>query len=171
MPAVPTLAAGSRLIVPRLVFAFGQAPAAKLRQSVAQAIANSSPTAITFNLEDLDTDPDGIGGHSTSSNTSRYTARYPGWYRVGGGVSFANNATGLRVVSWAVNGSNVAGSDVLVNAVTGSNTTRMAARSDLIRLEEGDYLELRALQTSGGSLNTAVTNDEQATASITWECA
>ncbi|MET8278288.1 hypothetical protein [Micromonospora sp. NPDC005174] len=168
MPAVATLAAGSRLTVPRIVFAFGQAPAAKLRQTVAQTLTNNTPTALTLNVEDLDTDPDGIGGHSTSSNTSRYTARYPGWYRVGGGVSFVSNSTGVRLASWAVNGTNVAGSDVLSTAVSG-NTTRMAARGDLIYLAEGDYLELRVYQSSGGNLDTRVTNDEMSTVSITWE--
>jgi hypothetical protein len=168
VPSIPTLAAGGRLTVPRIVFAFGQAPAAKLRQTIAQTLINGTPTALTFTTEDLDTDPDGIGGHSTSSNTSRYTARYPGWYRLGGGATFVSNATGVRLLSWAVNGTNVAGSDVLVSAVS-SNTTRVAARADLIYLAEGDYLELRVYQSSGGNLDTRVTNDEQATISITWE--
>lgn len=168
MPTVPTLASGSRLTPARLAFVAGNRPAAKLRQTVAQAIPNNSPTALTFNVEDLDSDPDGIGGHSTSSNTSRYTCRYPGWYRVGGGVSVANNGTGVRVLSWAVNGTHVAGSDVLAFAASG-NSIRLSARADLIRLNEGDYLELRIYQSSGGALNTAVTNDEQSTMSVTWE--
>lgn len=168
MPAVPTLASGARLTPARLAFVSGNRPAAKLRQSVAQAIPNGAPTALTFNLEDLDADPDGIGGHSTTTNTSRYTCRYPGWYRVGGGASLAANGTGVRVLSWAVNGTHVAGSDVLLPALAG-NSLRVTARSDLIRLNETDYLELRLYQSSGGSLNTAVTNDEQPTMSVSWE--
>ena len=168
MPAVPTIASGSRITPARLAFVLGGRPAAKLRQTVAQAIPNNSPTAITFNVEDLDADPDGTGGHSTSSNTSRYTCRYPGWYRVGGGASIVTNGTGVRVLSWAVNGTHVPGSDVLAFA-SSVNSIRVAARADLIRLNEGDYLELRLYQSSGGALNTAVGNDEQATMSVSWE--
>lgn len=167
MPAVPTLASGSRLTPARLAFVAGNRPAARLRQTVAQSIPNNVPTVITFGTEDLDTDPDGIGGH-TLAFQSRYTARYPGWYRVGGGGSVAPSATGVRVLSWAVNGSHVGGSDVLLPAVAGVST-RIPARSDLIRLNENDYLELRIYQNSGGSLASAVLNDEQPTMSVTWE--
>ena len=108
------------------------------------------------------------GGHSTVTNTSRFVARYPGWYWVGGAVSFQSNANGVRVVSWSVNGAMIGGSDVLVNAVNG-NTTRMATRATLVYLAENDYLELRAYQSSASTLTTAVTNDEQPTAAISWE--
>lgn len=142
-------------------------PAARLRQTSPQAIPNSTSTALAFQDEDFDIDPTSTGGHSTVTNTSRYTVQYAGLYIVGGGASFAGNTTGVRVLSWAINGSHVAGSDVLVNPVSG-NTTRMAARGDSYRLNPGDYVELHALHTAGVSLNTATSADEQATLSITW---
>ncbi|MFI6270739.1 hypothetical protein [Micromonospora zamorensis] len=165
MPAVPTFAGGARLDGLNFLV---KPPIAKLRQTTIQAIPNATVTPIMFNLADVDTDMDGIGGHSTVTNTSRYVARYPGWYWAAGGVSFANNSTGVRVLSWAVNGSMIGGSDILLNPVT-SNSSRLPTRTSLVFLAENDYLELRAYQTSGGSLNTAVTNDEQPTASISWE--
>ena len=168
MPAVPTFAGGARLDGLNFLI---RPPIAKLRQSTAQAIPALTVTPIMFNLEDVDTDVDGIGGHSTVTNTSRYVARYPGWYWVGGAVSFANNSTGVRVISWAVNGAMIGGSDVLMNAVSG-NTSRLPARTTLVYLAESDYLELRVYHTGGAAgtfLNTAVTNDEQPTASISWE--
>lgn len=167
MPAVPGIASGSRLTPARLAFVAGNRPAAKLRQTIAQSIPNNTPTVILFGTEDLDTDPDGVGGHIPAFQ-SRYTARYSGWYRVGGGATIAANATGVRVLSWAVNGFHVGGSDVLLPPVAGVST-RIPARADLIRLNEGDYLELRIYQNSGGSLPTAVLNDEQPTMSVSWE--
>lgn len=58
-------------------------------QSVAQSIANATDVAITFPTEDVDTD----GGHSTSSNTSRYTAQTSGQYWVSGAYHSTGAAT------------------------------------------------------------------------------
>lgn len=143
-------------------------PIAKLRQGTVQTLGNNMLTPVNFQLETVDSDVDGVGGHSTSTNISRYTARYPGWYRVSGGCSWAANATGIRLLRWLLNGSPVPGTDVLVNGVNG-NTTRLATRSELIPLAEGDYLELGALQSSGGNLATVVAVEEQATFNIVWE--
>lgn len=143
-------------------------PIAKLRHIVTQSLTNGTAVPITFTSEIVDTDIDGIGGHSTSTNTSRYTARYPGWYEISGGVSFASSGTGIRLASWAVNGSNIPGSDALIPTAGSGNSTRLPTRTELVYLDIGDYVELKALQTSGGALNTAVTNDEQATMNVTW---
>lgn len=135
----------------------------RVRQTGAQSISNATFTAFTFGAEDIDSD----NMHSTSVNTSRITAVHPGWYRYGGGGSLATNATGLRGLFWFVNGSVLNASGVLLPAVSG-NSTRLAARSDLVYLNVGDYLELQTYQTSGGSLNTGVSTDEQPGASVDW---
>ncbi|WP_433537601.1 hypothetical protein ACQPZK_07600 [Micromonospora sp. CA-249363] len=166
MPSPPSFAPGTRLTAARLGFLV-QPPLARLRQTVAQAIPNITATALTFTTEVVDNDIDGVGGHSTTTNTTRWTARYPGWYRVSGGCAFANNSTGFRLLSWSVNGSIIPGVDVLLAAVSG-NTTRIPARTAVIYLNEGDYLELKAYQSSGGSLNTAVGSDEQASMDVLW---
>ncbi|MBM0275317.1 hypothetical protein [Micromonospora tarensis] len=142
-------------------------PRAKLRQIAIQTLTTSVLTPITFTAETVDTDVDGIGGHSTSTNTSRYTARYPGWYQASGGVSFGNVSTGIRLLRWAINGSNVAGTDVLLNPVNG-NTTRMPARTELVPLDVGDYVELMAQQTTGANLNTVVSAEEQSSMNVLW---
>jgi hypothetical protein len=160
MPAVPIsqIAAGSLLTPARVNHAWWIAnrPAALLRQATPQTIASGgSFKPVLLDTEDEDVDPDGIGGHSTTFDTSRYTARYPGIYRVGGGVGFAVNATGSRGVAWLRNGILVDGSDVMVPAVSSASTSsRVPARSMLIRLAEGDYIELGAFQNSGGDLAT-----------------
>lgn len=132
-------------------------PIAKLRQTVAQTLTTGVNTAITFTTESVDSDVDGVGGHDNASNTSRYTARYAGWYGVAGGVSFIGNATGIRLVRFAVNGTADDASDsLLINAGAG-NTQRQPSRTTMVYLNEGDYVELYATQTSGGNLNTVAT--------------
>lgn len=163
MPAVPTFAAGARL--GNLSFLL-RPPIARLRRVTPQNIANNTPVAIAWEVADVDTDIDGVGGHDAGVPT-RYTARYPGWYQISGGVSFAANGTGLRLATWAVNGSNIAGSDVLLPALAG-NSLRYTARTEQVFLAEGDYVELRAYQSSGGVLALATTSDEQPTMNVRW---
>lgn len=132
-------------------------PIAKLRQTVAQTLTTGVGSAVTFTTESVDTDVDGTGGHDTSVNTSRYTARYPGWYGVAAGVSFIGNATGIRLVRFAVNGvADDASDSLLINAGAG-NTQRQPSRTTIVYLDIGDYVETIATQTSGGNLNTVAT--------------
>lgn len=143
-------------------------PAAELRQTVAQSIANATWTSITFDVEDLDNDPTGAGGHSTSVNTSRYTAVYAGWYLLGGGCSFIVNATGQRGVAWAVNGTLVNASRSFFDASAAVGMD-IAARVKRVFLNVGDYVELQCWQNSTGLLNTAVAAESASSMSIAWE--
>ncbi|MFG2054763.1 hypothetical protein ACGFI9_12100 [Micromonospora sp. NPDC048930] len=145
-------------------------PAARLVQTVAQSIPSGGTfTAVTFTTEVEDTDPDGIGGHSTVTNTSRYTCRYPGLYLLGGGVGFSQNVTNARGCAWLLNGAVVDGSDVMLMAVTvGATATRVPARPWLMRLAEGDYVELGAFQNSGGALATVAGGAAASSMSVAW---
>src|SRR5690348_12981216 len=61
--------------------------------TTAQSIPNANAmTALNFDTEVLDSD----GGHSTVTNTSRYTATVPGTYLVFGFVGWANTSGGDR---------------------------------------------------------------------------
>lgn len=142
-------------------------PHAELRQTVAQSLTTGVTAAVTFDVEDIDNDPSGAGGHSTSVNTSRYTAVYPGWYQVSGGVGFAANVNGQRAAVWAVNGTLLNGAQVMEQATSASNN-KVPARTKLVFLGVGDYVELHALQTSGGALNTAVVASEQSSMTVIW---
>ncbi|MEH0973974.1 hypothetical protein V6U77_22870 [Micromonospora sp. CPCC 205546] len=124
-------------------------PLAQLRQSVSQSLANATWTTITFDAEDLDT----AGGHSTSSNTGRYTAQRTGHYQLSGAVSFGPNATGARWCKWMKNGSELASSGANMAPAPGGQTL-LTARTIVVRLVVGDYVELQAYQTSGGSIST-----------------
>lgn len=180
MPLVPTVPLfGSSGPIPieklqeladALTFAL-RPPIAELKQAVAQNLTNSTWTAATFDAFDVDTDVDGEGGHSTSVNTSRFTARYPGWYRLTGGPAFFVNGTGIRGSRWTKNGSPVDSAATLEAPITADNSL-YAARGKLVYLAIGDYIELQLFQSSGGVLSTAAPGGalwEACNASITWE--
>lgn len=140
-------------------------PIARLRQTSVQALANNTSVTMLFQVEDVDSDPAGTGGHSGSSD--RWTCVYPGWYLLSGGIGFASNATGFRLASLKKNGGVIPGGDVLLPAASG-NITRLPARTELAYFSVGDYAQLAGYQNSGGSLNTSAGGDEQSTLNIMW---
>lgn len=145
-------------------------PIASLRQTAAQTLTTGVLTAVTFDVEDVDTDVAGLGGHSTSSNTSRWVAQYPGWYVVAAGVSWASNSTGQRVIDLLVNGTGANGSRIWVDATAGGSPTMLASRTVKLYLTAGDFVEVEAYQNSGGNLNTWVSNAlEQSMMNVWWQ--
>jgi hypothetical protein len=120
-----------------------------LTKSVAQSTANGTLTAITFDVEELDTD----AFHSTSTNTSRITipTGKDGKYLIIGQVTFAGNTTGARYFKIIKNGSGD-GHDIEIPTSSVSNANGFA-QQDILSLVAGDYLEIAAGQASGGSLN------------------
>lgn len=171
MTAVPTVPAWASGVVPveklqqlSAVETFLLSPPiAVLLQSVAQSLTSATFTSLTLDVETVDS----AGGHDTVTNTSRYTAVYPGWYEVGGGTGYAANVTGRRGARWAVNGTAINGSGVLI-PTNSSGTTQVPARTIQVYLNVGDYVELQGYQDSGGALNTAVSTDQQSCMSIRW---
>ena len=121
-------------------------------QTVTQSIANAAFVPVLFDTEIIDSD----GGHSTATNTSRYTAQTPGYYQPGGGPSLVANSTGVRWTRWAVNGTPVIGSQFSATAVQGQ-PHELPMRSFPIYLNVGDYLEMFVQQTSGAALGTDTT--------------
>jgi hypothetical protein len=118
--------------------------------SALQSVPNNTATDLTLDTEEIDTD----GGHSTTTNTARYTCQVPGVYLVTGGTTFAAvNTTGLRMVEIAVSGTTVpAGAESLVPP-SSTQLLSISTTPVYVRLAVGDYVTLRALQTSGASLN------------------
>jgi hypothetical protein len=144
-------------------------PMAELRQTAAQSIPNGTFTALLFDTSDVDKDylVATNAGHSTSSNTSRYTARFPGWYQCSGGVSIAANAVGVRGAYWYVNGSPLNGTESM-GTNSGATNHGTVPRTKHIYLNIGDYVELFCYQTSGGALNTAVSTFAQSSMTDRW---
>lgn len=132
-------------------------------QASSQAISNSTWTSITIDTERLDSD----GGHSTVTNTSRYTATVPGLYLVFGTVAWAASGTGYRRTAVALNGSRPQGSAAGFDQaqVVQAGTFAMA----LITMNGvGDYVELQGQQNSGGALSTAASSDFSASFGVVW---
>ena len=137
-------------------------PLCKIRQTVAQSIPASTSTAITFDTEDIDYD----NGHSITVNTSRYTAQTAGWYLACFMVAYSGNATGSRGAFLRLNGTTgVNGGAAVVQAAPATNATDVAGAT-LVYLNVGDYVEVTAIQGSGGSMNTDV--GDQSSLTIQW---
>ena len=132
-------------------------PRAQLRQTAAQTFGTSGLfAALLFDAEDWDT----YGGHSTTTNTSRYTCQVAGIYQFSGKVSWNGSATGRRASKWMKNGSDVAGNQMAIIATSASDVQHPAVTMQ-ISLVVGDYVELYGFQESGGSLATNVASSAQ----------
>lgn len=124
-----------------------QPPSASLTKTGTTSLATSSSvyTAITFDTEDWDTD----GGHSTSVNTSRYTAQTAGKFQGHCQLEFQSSATGARLAGFRVNGGSIYWT-AEIPAVNGNTTIVMS--TGFLSLAVNDYVEVVGLQNSGGTL-------------------
>lgn len=141
-------------------------PIADLKQTVAQSIPSGVLTALTLNLEVIDTDIDGVGGHDNVTNNSRWTCRYPGVHLLGGGYGAAASSAGSRVVQYLVNGIPVDACDVVSFSNSASIAARVCARAKLVTLGINDYVEIAGFQDSGGALNTSVVGSDRSNLTI-----
>lgn len=117
-------------------------------QNVVQSVASSTVYAPVL-LDSETFDPD--GGHSTTTNTSRFTVQTAGYYFVSVHCSYATNATGARAVAVAVNGTAVVQSQ---QAAPPANSWS-GGIAEFVYLNVGDYVEMTSWQNSGGNLSTA----------------
>lgn len=123
----------------------------RVDKSGAQSIADATVTAVTFGAA---TEAFDVGAmHDESSNTSRITVPTggDGIYLFGGGGQFAANATGIRLLYFRKNGSDING----INAGSPGSASGVQAvgTAGMVSMAAGDYLELTVFQTSGGALN------------------
>lgn len=130
-------------------------PVAELRQTVAQSIANGGTgAALLFDVEDIDTD----NGHSTVTNTSRYTGQTAGRFQLSGASHLAANVTGRRGCWWRLNAADVAASMSLGPASAAFDMASVSRVRTIVLNGSTDYVELVAYQESGGALLTTVTS-------------
>jgi hypothetical protein len=136
------------------------ASACRAYKDATQSIPDSTLTALTWPVESFDTD----AYHSTSSNTSRFTAVLAGKYIFGGSVQWDSDTAGTRALYVVVNGvtaTRIAGS--LLPAVAGLVQTFTVA----LDLAANDYVEVYAYQTSGTARTVGSTTEQITTAWIT----
>jgi hypothetical protein len=136
-------------------------PIAELRTTALNSLNDSTWTTILFGGEAVDTDPDSVGGHSTTTNTGRYTARYAGLYLVAGHISYAANAAGSRYARWTVNGTTRPGSSGVVGYNPTGGAIAAHAPTMVLVLAVGDYVELQGFQNSATTLTTWTQGDYQ----------
>jgi hypothetical protein len=119
-------------------------------QSAAQSVADSTLTAIAMGSAVVDS----YGGHSNTTNNSRYTAMVPGYYLVIGQVGFAANAGGNRLIELHKNGGSTLTLGQGVSPAPGTANNSANQVGALVLLNAGDYVEAYTYQTSGAALNT-----------------
>lgn len=115
-----------------------------------QSVGHLTWTALSFNTDVFDNN----SMHDTATLNSRITIRRRGVYVIGFGLTWQSSATGLRAARLVQNGDTVrftAGLDAV--SYSGARTP-VWSPGILLSLGAGDYLEVEALQDSGGgSLN------------------
>lgn len=124
-------------------------------QATAQSVANITWVSFTIDTETVDSD----AGHSTTTNTSRYTATVPGLYLVIGTSGFATNTTGIRRVRLALNGAAILGTAAGSDAFSTTGTIGHATSTVVQMNGTSDYVEVQGYQASGGALNTSANAD------------
>lgn len=124
----------------------GYTEGARVYRTTTQGIADATLTAIGFNAERYDTDII----HSLVANTERLTCRTAGKYIIIGMFSWEAHAAGYRNILIELNGVTwIAETKV---GLPSDNLQRVIA-SSIWDMSVGDYVELYAYQTSGGTLN------------------
>lgn len=120
-------------------------------QSSTTTLPNNTWTTIGFDSQLV---LSGHGGHSTSSNNSRYTCPVDGVYELSGKISFDSNTTGRRQSRWILNGSAIVGSELVLPPA--SSFPMIPVASIRVRLVVGDYVEVQANHDSGASRVTQI---------------
>lgn len=129
-------------------------PVAELRASIQTSLNASTWVTIAFGTEAFDSDQDDVGGHSTTTNTGRYTVRYTGLYLVAGSVTFNGVTGGSRYARWLINGATRPATHTY-QAHHGAAPITVHANTMALWLLAGDYVELQGMQTSAGALATS----------------
>ncbi len=170
VPTVPDWTAGQRVLASQLqqlttAARFAQnPPLAVLYQTVAQTLTTGTPAPVTYDSEQVDS----VGGHSTVTNTSRYTAQYTGYYFVHLNNLFVSNATGGRLAQVYKNGTALTTSFTVIPAAPTFYAAMGIESSTWVQLNVGDYVEGFASQNSGGDLDTYVAAGAGSSMEVFW---
>lgn len=122
-------------------------------QTAAQSILDNTWVSLLIDTEEFDTE----GGHSITTNTSRYTCQVAGTYLVSGAVGFVTNTTGNRAVRLALNGSAIHGTFVKTLPAAGGSSGLTTVGYAVMAV--GDYVEVQGNQNSGTASPGLSTNN------------
>jgi hypothetical protein len=117
-------------------------------RTATQSLSNGVGTIINWTAEYYDTD----AYHDNSTNNTRLTvpAGKGGKYLVTATGVFNANALGVRDIAIRKNGTTYLGS--FSASITSADTNQTTCVTRILDLAVSDYLEIDAIQTSGGSL-------------------
>jgi hypothetical protein len=125
----------------------------RITATAAQSLTNNTVTKITFNTASGTPDIGSYDPNAWFNNANdRIVVGQDGFYNITANVGFASNTTSRRLVLIYVNGDQREG--VQVPAASGGTT--LISISTNVYLEATDYVEVHALQQSGGALNTVI---------------
>lgn len=110
-----------------------------------QSIANGAGESVELDSELFDT----AEMHSTEANTERLVAPIDGIYQVNASVTWERSSEGFRSVFLRKNGVGQTYASDSRAPVPFPDTTSQTV-SALISLDEGDYVDVRVFQESGG---------------------
>jgi len=150
-PATATVApaAWGDVIRDDLVF-LNDRPTCSAFNSTTQTIASGSTTKLTADSERWDND----AMHSTVTNTSRITVQTDGRYSFSSTVQFDAHATGVRGTDFLVN--NTTAYPGAGSTAVGAGVAEVLTTIRFIDLNATDYVEVRAVQTSGTNLGVTL---------------
>ncbi|MBD0743609.1 hypothetical protein [Streptomyces sp. CBMA152] len=131
-------------------------------QGSAQSISNNTWTSLTLDTEVLD----GDGGHSTVTNTNRYTVQVAGTYLLLGVSAFVANTTSVRGVRMGLNGTVIRGSHIQQQTSSAGvwSGTSWAIQTCAVN----DWVDVAGYQNSGGAINTFVGTDASSCMGVYW---
>lgn len=118
-------------------------------RTTAQTLNNGVGTIINWTSEYFDSD----GFHDNTTNNTRLTVPTgkAGKYVVINNILYNANATGIRSSAIRKNGTTYVGS--FDASICGAGTNQSTLVTTVLDLAVGDYVEIDAIQTSGGNLN------------------
>jgi hypothetical protein len=133
--------------------------------AAAQSVPNNVFTAMSLDTEVFDTD----GGHSTVTNTSRYTCQVAGIYLLMGVAVLPASGAGTRGAAIGLNGSTtgIIGSEQLL-APSPAFATTIAPTPTYQRLAVGDYVSLLGWQNSGAAISTVTVGAAMTSFTAQW---
>jgi hypothetical protein len=119
--------------------------------SATQSLVNNTSTSVLFDTASTTPTTGTYDPNSWFSNANDWIEiGQDGFYVVTGNIAFAANATGRRILSIIVNGSDRGSVQVLASPAA---TTLLSVTTSLY-LATGDTVRLTCLQQSGGALST-----------------
>jgi hypothetical protein len=129
-----------------------ECPASRITNSVNQTLATGGDTVLNFNTEIIDTG----GMHDNVTNNSRLTCIAAGIYLINANIQFSSNATGYREIYFKLNDTIIIAASLLPAVAT---TNTVCCLSAIYSLSESDYVELHAIQNSGGDIAVTKNNN------------